>query len=392
MYAFELSMNSRWTIISPQDDRVGRATAAIAAAGADWALFTTPESVMRVAGVEPPLEIALPLFAGGPTTVLLSAHGARALVLTAREGRGADLADIDVVELYPGSSTTPFIDQTTGYVEAVQRALRRLRASGSLAIESRHIPHHTLWAAEPHFARVLAVDAEWEDACAEKTPTEIELLERAAEVVWAGQQAARRIAKPGMTELELFAEARAAMELAGGQRVPVTADLVTGVRCTAKGGALPTPRALRDGQPILIDLAARVRGYWGDSCDSFNIGEPSEPWLRLRRAAASGLQEGLNILRAGRRASDVDAEVRATVGACGGSYAHHTGHGIGARHHEEPRLIPHNPSRLRTGMVVTLEPGAYHEHTGGVRLECMAVVGPDGGRVLGPTPEGVAAN
>jgi Xaa-Pro dipeptidase len=385
-------MNPRLNIISPEDDRVRRATAAVAAAGADWGLFTTPESVMRVTGIEPPLEIALPLFAGGPTTVLLSAHGARGLVLTAREGRGADLADIDVVELYPGSSTTPFIDQTTGYVGAVQRALRRLRASGSLAIESRHIPHQTLSAAEPHFARVLAVDATWEAACAEKTPTEIELLQRAAELVWAGQDAARRIAKPGITELELFAESRVAMELAGGQRVPVTADLVTGVQRTAQGGALPTPRALRDGEPILIDLAARVGGYWGDSCDSFSIGEPSEPWLRLRRAAACGLREGLNILRAGRRASDVDAAVRATVAACGASYAHHTGHGIGARHHEEPRLIPHNPFRLGTGMVVTLEPGAYDEHTGGVRLECMAVVGPDGGRVLGPTPEAAGAN
>ncbi|MBT5877406.1 MAG: M24 family metallopeptidase, partial [Candidatus Latescibacteria bacterium] len=49
-------------------------------------------------------------------------------------------------------------------------------------------------------------------------------------------------------------------------------------------------------------------------------------------------------------------------------YFHGTGHGFGLEIHEPPRISP-LPETLRTGQIVTVEPGLYYTDTGGVRIE-----------------------
>lgn len=54
-------------------------------------------------------------------------------------------------------------------------------------------------------------------------------------------------------------------------------------------------------------------------------------------------------------------------------FFHGTGHGLGLEIHEAPR-ISIGSNILRTGQVVTVEPGLYYEDAGGVRLEDDVVV------------------
>ena len=58
-------------------------------------------------------------------------------------------------------------------------------------------------------------------------------------------------------------------------------------------------------------------------------------------------------------------------------FFHGTGHGVGLEVHEPPR-ISKKTDILCTGHVVTVEPGLYYKGIGGVRLEDMVVVQPDG--------------
>jgi len=67
-------------------------------------------------------------------------------------------------------------------------------------------------------------------------------------------------------------------------------------------------------------------------------------------------------------------------------FFHGTGHGLGLDIHEAPRIAPVDAT-LRTGHVVTVEPGLYYLGVGGVRLEDVVLVTPKGNRNLTDCPQ-----
>jgi Xaa-Pro aminopeptidase len=67
-------------------------------------------------------------------------------------------------------------------------------------------------------------------------------------------------------------------------------------------------------------------------------------------------------------------------------FIHNLGHGVGLEVHELPTLGP-SGGELAAGNAITLEPGLYYPGTGGVRLEDMGVVTPDGFRDLTKLPK-----
>jgi Xaa-Pro aminopeptidase len=90
----------------------------------------------------------------------------------------------------------------------------------------------------------------------------------------------------------------------------------------------------------------------------------------------------IKLVRPGAKACDLDATGRAKIAGLGGTYEHHTGHGLGASWHEEPRIVPYNTLELKPGMVLALEPGIYFEGQFGVRLESVMLVTDQGAEVL----------
>jgi Xaa-Pro dipeptidase len=155
----------------------------------------------------------------------------------------------------------------------------------------------------------------------------------------------------------------------------VLADLVTGPR-TADVGGSPEDRALEEGDLVLCDLVPRRSGYWGDSCSTFAIGEPSAGAQRRHHAAADALARAIDAVRPGAVAGDLD-----TLTRFGLDYPHHTGHGLGTTYHEAPRIVPGDATVLEAGMVIALEPGSYGGGEG-VRLEQIVLVTQDGCEVL----------
>jgi Xaa-Pro dipeptidase len=219
---------------------------------------------------------------------------------------------------------------------------------------------------------------------ATKTPAEVEAIEAAVRLCEAGHDAAREATRAGATELDVWAAIATAIERAAGARTTVMADLLSGPRTEQITGP-PGPRVLAAGDLVLCDLVPRRDGVWADSCATWAVTEPPPAAVEMHAAAARGLRVGLDALRPGARAGDIDRAVRAEVEAAGHSYPHHTGHGVGFHSHEEPRIIPSGATVLEPGMVVALEPGAYRDGLG-VRLEQVSVITEDDSRLLSRHP------
>jgi len=85
----------------------------------------------------------------------------------------------------------------------------------------------------------------------------------------------------------------------------------------------------------------------------------------------AAMRAGEETLKAGTAASDVHAAVAAPFrdAGYGDAFPHHAGHGIGLAHPEPPILVPDSRDVLLAGDVVTLEPGAYVQGIGGMRIE-----------------------
>lgn len=214
-----------------------------------------------------------------------------------------------------------------------------------------------------------------------KDEDEVLAIRAAVELCDLGQATVRKWALPGMTELEVFAEMRKVMESAAGTRLPILADLVSGVRTAGVGGN-PGPSKLEANGLVMADIVPRYKGYWGDTCNTCAVGEHSAEQRRIFQGIESALYETIDRVRPGVRACDLDSFLRQRVKALGGSYPHHSGHGIGLTFHEEPRIVPYNHAALQAGMVIAIEPGIYFEGKWGLRLEHTVFVTQTGAEIL----------
>ena len=113
---------------------------------------------------------------------------------------------------------------------------------------------------------------------------------------------------------------------------------------------------------------------------TFFSGTPDARYLELHRIVRQAQLAGIAAVRAGAVCRDVDRAARKVIADAGykEAFAHSLGHGVGLAVHEEPRLSSRCRKKLRSGMVVTIEPGVYFPGWGDIRLENMVVVRDDG--------------
>lgn len=255
---------------------------------------------------------------------------------------------------------------------ATRLALEALGPVGAVSADVSSLPGGVATELIRRKVEVVDVGLPLRAARATKDPDEVAAIRASIRITDVGQAAARASFAPGRSELDVWAAVREAMESEAGARVPLVADLVTGDR-TAEVGGPPSGRVIGERDLLLVDLVPRLGGYWADSCATFALGGPPEEVTRGHRTAMDALNRGIVMLRPGVRAGEVDAAVRETIERAGGSYPHHTGHGLGTSFHEEPRIIPGSDRELEAGMVVALEPGIYAEDWG-VRVERVVLV------------------
>ena len=366
------------------DERQLRVAAAAREAGAGWAIITSPDPVCYATGFESPYETGPSPFGGGPATALVAPDGTAHLVVVNVELGGAQASRAATSTGYEGFSTDRPLHGWTEHAETVARVAAEVGLSGDVAVERATFGWAMGEALAGLAARFVPFDAGLSNARMVKTADEIVAMRRAAEVTAVGQREALRASTAGRTELEVFSDIRRAMEAAVGGRICVAGEYSSGVDRTPAVFDWPRNRRLQPGDPVVVDIAPRVSGYWGDSCNTLVIGgEPSARQVRVRAAAQAGIEKACESLRPGITAAEFDAGVRAAVVAAGGvDYPHHSGHGIGASVHENPRLVPGDHTVLVPDMVIMCEPATYLPGVASARLEWMFLVTETGNEVL----------
>ena len=155
---------------------------------------------------------------------------------------------------------------------------------------------------------------------------------------------------------------------------------------------------LRANEPIVIDVFPQhaTSRYFADITRTVVKGQASDKVARMFDAVKDGQEIAYQMIKDGVDGSTVHQAILDLFGSRGfktgaqdgrmQGFFHGTGHGVGLEIHEPPRLSG-RPDILKTGMVVTVEPGLYYLDAGGMRIEDMIVVTKDGCRVLTEAPK-----
>jgi Xaa-Pro aminopeptidase len=193
--------------------------------------------------------------------------------------------------------------------------------------------------------------------------------------------------KPGMHEAELAAEIEYQMRKLGAEKPSFETIVASGVR-TALPHAHPT-RAVIERGVLLIDMGAFEAGYASDMTRTFFVGAASRELSKLYKVVLEAQLAAIDVVRPGVKAAAVDRAAREVLKGHGldKAFLHSTGHGLGLEIHEPPRIGKKEKTKLQAGMAITIEPGAYLENIGGVRIEDTVIVTAHGCEVLTPTPK-----
>ena len=149
---------------------------------------------------------------------------------------------------------------------------------------------------------------------------------------------------------------------------------------------------------IIFDIFPRSQhnGYFGDLSRTVVRGRASEKLKEIYATVQAGQKIGYDSIRDGVNGKEVHQKILDLFEARGfhtgrikgrmQGFFHGTGHGLGLDIHEPPRIAPVDAT-LRTGHVVTVEPGLYYLGVGGVRLEDVVLVTAKGNRNLTDCPQ-----
>ena len=148
-----------------------------------------------------------------------------------------------------------------------------------------------------------------------KSPQEIAYLEHAARITDIGIEAARKAIRPGVTELDVYAEIIHAMAKAGGENPSITLPVLSGAKANT-GHSLASRKVIMAGEQVNIDVAGVYWRYHANAARSFFVGDPPREVLEYHNKSsgvfgviAGILKPGLTVGELVRAARDYYDEV-----------------------------------------------------------------------------------
>ena len=211
-----------------------------------------------------------------------------------------------------------------------------------------------------------------------KTPAQLRSMVEPGLITAAALDAVRPLIRPGVTTLELDAEANRVILERGAES---NFQLVRGYRHTTCISVneevvhgIPGERVLEAGDIVSIDCGAQYQGWNGDSAITVVVPDSERPELVARREELSRVTEGsmwagIAAMATATHLGDLGAAIQGYIEAQGvssvsgrtyGILREYVGHGIGRKMHEAPSVFnyrtPDPGAEVKPGLVLAIEP------------------------------------
>lgn len=211
-----------------------------------------------------------------------------------------------------------------------------------------------------------------------KTPAQLRSMVETGLITAAALDAVRPLIRPGVTTLELDAEANRVILERGAES---NFQLVRGYRHTTCISVneevvhgIPGERVLEAGDIVSIDCGAQYQGWNGDSAITVVVPDAERPELVARRVELSRVTEGsmwagIAAMATARHLGDIGAAIQGYIeeqgvspvsGRTYGILREYVGHGIGRKMHEAPSVFnyrtPDPGAEVKPGLVLAIEP------------------------------------
>lgn len=237
--------------------------------------------------------------------------------------------------------------------------------------------------------QALPLSVEWrpldqtiEPARALKSEAETAVMRQAAAIADQAMAQLPQLARPGMSEKELAWELEKLMREFGADDLAFSTIVASGPNSASPHHATGS-RPLQIGDPIIVDMGAKLAGYHSDITRTFHLGgQPSDPFWQVYNLVFQAHQTAVQQIRPGMSLRQADALARDLIHGAGHAdhFGHGLGHGVGLEIHETPFLSPRaaDTAVLAANMNVTIEPGIYIPGWGGVRIEDFVLISENG--------------
>lgn len=195
-----------------------------------------------------------------------------------------------------------------------------------------------------------------------KTPREMELMRKAADLADRGYQYFADVIEVGMAEYELVAEVESFLKTHGAED---NFMLIASGGTEVTGMKPPTGRRFREGDSVTTELTPQVDGYWAQICRTLVLGEPNAKqresfsiFSEAQKAAVDFLKPGVNIADVARVQNDVFRKYGYGE-YTGPKYTRVRGHGLGLHCDENPYVLEDVHYTVKEGMTLIAHPNTY---------------------------------
>ncbi len=205
-----------------------------------------------------------------------------------------------------------------------------------------------------------------------KSEAEIEMIRKSATISDKAMEAALKAVRPGVSELDVAAEAEYVMKKMGSEKPAFSTFVASGER-TLLAHPVASRRRIESEDSVVIDLGATWEGYSSDICRTTFAGEPGPDQIAFLRTVVDAQKAAMEVLRDGETSGRVFDKVHEVFHRAdlANYLPDDIGYGVGLRQSEfYPVIEKGSGTVLKENMVVALlQTTSYKRRLGGLRVE-----------------------